>query len=474
MYRILLTMLLLAGLAAPLPAQQPPAQPPRPDLAGLAEEAIEWLAGLIRIDTTNPPGNEMEAARFLAAILEREGIEHEVVEISPGRGFVVARLRAGAFPDPARALLLLGHTDVVGVERERWSVDPFGGIIRDGYLWGRGALDDKGMVVANLAVVVALKRSGVPLARDVIYLAVGDEEAGGRNGIDQVITHHWEKIAAGYALNEGGRVVRRDGRVLYVGVQTSEKIPVNVELVARGTSGHGSVPHDDNAVVRLAAAVAKIGKWESPPQLLSTTRRYFERMERVEEPEAARSMRALFNPGRFDLAARRLSQLDPAWGAMLRNTVAPTILRGGFRNNVIPSEARATLNIRMLPGESVQDLISELEKLVDDPAVRFEVGQPTRPPAPPSSLESELYRAIERAGSQFFAGAEVLPMLSTGATDSAQLRARNVQAYGVTPFPLAEEDIRRMHADDERIPLESFRTGVEFLYRLVSEFARAR
>lgn len=473
MARILLVVLVFVSLATTLAVQHPPAAPPRVDLAGLAEEATEWLAGLLRIDTTNPPGNELAAARYLAGILEREGIEHEVIESHPGRGFVVARLRAGAFPDPARALLLVGHLDVVGVEREKWTADPFGGEIRDGYLWGRGALDDKGMVVANLAALVALKRSGAPLGRDVIYLAVGDEEAGGRDGIEYVITRHWDKIAAGFAINEGGRVVRRDGRVLYVGVQTSEKIPVNVEVIARGRSGHGSVPHRDNPVVHLAAAIAKIGAWEAPPQLLSVTRRYFEGLERVEEPDTARSMRALLQPGRFELAARRLSEANPVWGAMLRTTVAPTILRGGFRNNVIPSEARAVLNIRMLPGESLPTVLDQLRQLVDDPAIEFQAGQPTRPPGPPSSLDSELYQTIERVSGAFFEGVAVLPMLSTGATDSAQLRARSVQAYGVLPFPLREEDVRRMHAEDERIPLDSFRTGVEFLYRLVREFVRS-
>lgn len=473
MARILLVALVFVTLAAPLAAQHPPAAPPRMDLAGLAEEATEWLAGLLRIDTSNPPGNELAAARYLAGILEREGIEHEVIESHPGRGFVVARLRAGAFPDPARALLLVGHLDVVGVEREKWTADPFGGEIRDGYLWGRGALDDKGMVVANLAVLVALKRSGTPLGRDLIYLAVGDEEAGGRNGIEYVITRHWDKIAAGFAINEGGRVVRRDGRVLYVGVQTSEKIPVNVEVIARGRSGHGSVPHRDNPVVHLAAAIAKIGAWEAPPQLLSVTRRYFEGLERVEEPDTARSMRALLQPGRFELAARRLSDANPVWSAMLRTTVAPTILRGGFRNNVIPSEARATLNIRMLPGESLPSVLDQLRQLVDDPTIEFQANQPTRPPGPPSSLDSELYQTIERVGGAFFEGAAVLPMLSPGATDSAQLRARSVQAYGLLPFPLSEEDVRRMHADNERIPLDAFRTGVEFLYRLAREFVRS-
>jgi acetylornithine deacetylase/succinyl-diaminopimelate desuccinylase-like protein len=446
----------------------------RADLARIAEEATEWLAGLIRIDTTNPPGNELAAARYLAGILEREGIPAEVIESAPGRGVVIARLRATAVADPARALLLLGHIDVVGVDRAKWSVDPFAGIIKDGYLWGRGALDDKGMVIANLAVMVALKRAGAPLSRDVIFLAEGDEEAGGEHGIEFVLRNHWEKVAAGFAINEGGRVVADSGQVLYAGVQASEKVPVIIEVIATGPSGHGSVPRADNPVVRLAVAVGKIGTWQAPAKPNTITRRYFEQLAKIEDEETAKWMRALESPERAAQAARRLSEASEVWNSMLRNSIAPTILRGGFRSNVVPSEARATLNVRLLPGESVEEFVRELEKLVADPQIRFEAGNPTRLPAPPSSLDTELYRTIERVTPQVFPGAIVAPVMSTGATDSAQLRRRNVQAYGLLPFPLAEDDVRRMHADDERIPLEAFRKGIEYLHRIVEDFVRAR
>lgn len=467
---------LICFSAALLAAQQspPPAKvPAAPDLEKLTEEATEWLAGLIRINTTNPPGNELAAARYLAGILEREGIRAEVYESAPGRGIVIARLQAGAIPDPSKALLLLGHTDVVGVEPERWSTDPFGGEIRNGYLWGRGALDDKAMVVANLAVLIALKRAATPLARDVIFLAVGDEEAGGEHGINYAINKHWEKIAAAYAINEGGRVMIKNGHVHYVGVQTSEKVPFHVEVIASGTGGHASVPRKDNAIVRLARALTKIAEYEPPVKLLAVTRRYFEGLAGIEDGDVGRWMRALEEPGRAELAAARISDANPVWNAMMRNTISVTVVHGGFRSNVIPAEARATLNIRMLPGESVHTLVEELRKRVDDPNVRFEVGVPTRQPAPPSSLDSELYATMERVSKDFYPGAEVLPLLSTGATDSAQLRLRNVQAYGLLPFPLAEEDLARMHGDNERIPLDAFRTGIRYLHRVVSEFVRA-
>jgi len=466
---VLLGILFSAGVAGFASAQAS-----APELAKVSDEAVGWLADLIRINTTNPPGNELAAVRYLAGILEREGIPAEVLETAPGRGVVIARLRSSAVPDPSRALLLLGHVDVVGVQREKWSVDPFGGVIRDGYLYGRGAIDDKGMVIANLAVLVVLKRAGVHLDRDVIFLAEGDEEQNGDYGIEVVIRNHWEKIAAGFAINESGRVMVKGGKVQYAGVQASEKIPVDVEVIATGPSGHGSMPRKDNPVVHLAAAVAKIGAYEAPPRPNTITRRYFEQLAKVEDPETAKWMRALETPERMELAARRLSEASPMWSSMLRDSLAPTILRAGIRSNVVPSEARATLNIRLLPGDSIDSLVQELKKLVNDPQIRFEVALASREPAPPSSLESALYQTIERVTPAEFPGAIVVPFMSTSATDSAQLRLRNVQAYGLGPFPLTEEDDRRMHADDERIPLDAFRKGVDFLYRVVEGFVGAK
>ena len=473
--RTFLTMALLLAFAFGFTSASARAQESSlADLAKLSDDATAWLTGLLRIDTTNPPGNELAAARYIADILQKEGITAEVIESAPGRGIVIARLRSGPIADPSKALLLLGHIDVVGVQREKWSVDPFGGVIRNGYLYGRGAIDDKGMTVACLATLIGLKRAGVRLERDVIFLAEGDEEQGGEFGIEFAIKNHWEKIAAAYAINEGGRVNLKDGKVQYVGVQASEKIPVNVNVIATGPSGHGSVPRSDNPVVHLAAAVARIGAFQTPPKPNTITRRYFEQLARVEDPELAKWMRALETPERMESAARRLSESSPMWSSMLRNSIAPTILRAGIRSNVVPSQAQATLNIRLLPGESIDTLVADLKKLVNDPQIRFEVEPASRQPAPPSSLDSDLFQTIERVSPAVFQGAIVLPFMSTGATDSAQLRLRQVQAYGLFPFPLTEEDSNRMHADDERIPLDSFRKGIEYLYRVVEEFARAK
>lgn len=462
--------------ASPQTAAPPvaPQQTPLPDLSRLDQEALVWLADLIRIDTTNPPGNEAKAAQYITVAFQKEGIAAELLEVAPGRSAVVARLRSAAMADPSRALLLLGHLDVVGVDKSKWTVDPFAGVIKNGYLYGRGAIDDKGMVAANMAVFVALKRSGVRLNRDVIFLASTDEEQGGNASIKVMMGKYWEKFACGFAINEGGRVMIKNGKAQYVGIQASEKIPQNVSVIARGSSGHGSVPRKDNAVVHLAAAIGKIGAFETPAKPSTIVRRYFEQLARIEDPETAKWIRALDTPDRAEHAMRILSDMNPTWNSMLRDSIAPTMLQAGIRANVVPSEARANLNIRLLPGDMIAPLVADLKKLVNDPQITFEVQPDGGDPSPPSSLETELYQTIERVGPQEFPGAIVLPYLSTGATDSAQLRLHNVQAYGLLPFPLEEQDERRMHADDERIPLTAFNKGIEFLYRVVTEFALAK
>jgi acetylornithine deacetylase/succinyl-diaminopimelate desuccinylase-like protein len=460
----------LALAAGPARAQQAPVS----DFEKLALEAQQWLAELLRINTVNPPGNEMASARCLAGILEKEGLRPEVLETAPGRGAVVARLQAGSLPDPSRALLLLGHMDVVGVDASKWTQDPFGAAVKDGALWGRGSIDDKGPLVANLAVFIALKRAGVRLDRDVIFLADGDEEQGGEAGIRGLIEQHWDKIAAGFCINEGGRTIGKDGKVLYVGVQASEKVSVNFRLIATGTSGHASIPLKDNAVVHLAAAVAKLGVWETPAQPNSITRRFFEGLAQIEDPELAKWMHALDTPERQDHAVRILSAASPVWNSMLRNSVSPTILQAGVRSNVIPSEARATINVRLLPGELSGQFLEAMNKVVDDPAVRIELEAFTTRPAPPSALDTDFYRSLEKATKTVFPGALTLPMMSTWATDSAELRIRNVTCYGLVPFPLTEAEIGRMHADDERLPVSSIRPGIEYVYRAVEDFVRAK
>lgn len=474
--------LMLFAASLPLAAQVPstamptvqPVQSPAGNTTALAKEAQGWLADLIRIDTTNPPGNEQAIAKYLAGILTKEGITSEFLDLAPGRSALVARLRSAAMPNPSRAVLMVAHMDVVGVDKTKWTVDPFGAVLKDGYMYGRGSIDDKGMLAANLAAFIALKRSNARMNRDVIFLATADEEQGGDASIKMLIAKYWDKFAAGFAINEGGRVVLNNGKVQYVAVQASEKVPVDVVVIARGPSGHGSVPTKDNAVVHLAAAVAKIGAYSAPVHFTTIVRRYFEQIATIEDDELAKWIRSLDTPDRGEHAQRVISETNPLWNSMLRDTVAPTMLSAGVRGNVIPSEARATLNIRLLPGDTIDVMLAELTKLVNDPQIRFEVQPDAGLAAPPSSLESEFYASITKAASQEFPGVPVLPFMSAGATDSAQLRLHNVQAYGVSPFPMTDEDSRRMHADDERIPLASFDKGVDFLARIISEFAASR
>ncbi len=455
----------------------PPAQAPSQaalDLPRLESEAILWLQAFLRINTTNPPGNEIAAAKYLAGILQREGINSEIFESAPGRGFLVARLSATAMPDFSRALLLMGHLDVVGVDKSKWTVDPFGGVIQDNYLYARGALDDKGMTIADLAVLIALKRSNAHLDRDVIFLAEGDEEAGGEFGMKFVVDKHWDKIAAGFAINEGGTVVVKDGKAQYVGIQADEKVSRNIDVIATGSSGHASIPRKDDAVTHVAAAIEKIAAYQTPVQFNSVTRAYFEGLSKIEDDETSKWMRALEGSDRADHAQRWISNANLLWNSMMRDTIAPTMLNAGIRPNVIPPEARGVVNVRLLPGNLLEPLLAKLEQGVNDPEVKLQPEEGGGPPAPSSSVTSDLYKTIVRVAGQQFPGVTVVPYMLTMTTDSAYLRMRNVQAYGLLPFPLTEEDALRMHGNDERIPLDSFRKGVDFLYAIVSDFAISR
>ena len=471
----------LFSFAAPANAQSPTTPPygpgvqapaaANPNLSQIEIEAISWLQGLLRINTTNPPGNELVAAKYLADILQKNGIQSEIFESTPGRGILVARLASSAVSDPSRALLLLGHLDVVGVDKSKWTVDPFGAVLKDGYIYGRGTIDDKSMTIANLAVFIAIKRSGLRLTRDIIFLAEGDEEAGGENGMKFAVEKHWDKIAAGYSLNEGGHVELKDGKVQYVAIAASEKVPVSVDIIATGMSGHASLPRKDNAVVHLSAAIAKIGTYETPVQFNTVTHAYFEGLAKVEDPETAKWVESLNSPDRGEHAARYLSNTNPLWNAMLRDTISPTMLQAGIRVNVIPPEARGAMNIRLLPGNQLEPLLGKLRTLVNDPEIRLEVEPGEVETAPSSSLDSELFGSITRMTGQVFPGATAFPMMDTFATDSARLRLRNVQAYGLFPFPLTAEDEWRMHGEDERIPVTSFQKGIDFLFAIVNDFS---
>src|SRR6476660_2193737 len=329
------------------------------DTSALAREATTWLADLIKINTTNPPGNEEVAAKYIAGILQKEGITAELLPLTPGRSALVARLNASSFADPSKALLLVAHMDVVGVERAKWTGDPFSAVPKDGYIYGRGAIDDKGMLAANLAAFIALKRANARLNRDVIFLATASEEGHGDASISTVVAKYWDKIAAKYAINEGGNVYVKNGKVQYVAVQASEKVAINVTVTVKGTSGHASIPLKDNPVTHLAAAVEKIGNYAAPVHLTTIVRRYFEGIAPLQDDEISKWIRSIDTPDRGEHAGRVLADANPMWNAMMRDTISPTMLTAGVRANVIPSEATATLNIRLLPGNTITALLAD-------------------------------------------------------------------------------------------------------------------
>jgi acetylornithine deacetylase/succinyl-diaminopimelate desuccinylase-like protein len=479
-FSILCTAAMLGCSVLPLHAQitqGPPAMgiPASSTLVGdtsaLAHEAEGWLVELLKINTTNPPGNEQAAARYIAGVLTKEGITPELLDVAPGRSAVVARLRSSVVADPSRALLLVAHMDVVGVDRNKWTVDPFGGVIKDGYLYGRGAIDDKSMVAANLAAFIALKRASAHLNRDVIFLATTDEEQFGEASLKILIAKYWDKLAAGFAINEGGKVVLKNGKVQYVGLQVAEKVATNITVTATGKGGHAAVPTKQDPVVHLAAAVAKIGDYTAPAHLTSIVRRYFEGLSAIEDDETAKWLRVIDATDRGEHAQRMLSEMNPMWNSMMRDTIAPTMLQAGVRANVIPSEAKAVLNVRLLPGDTITTVLNDLNKVVNDPTVKLEVLPDGGLAAPNSSMESDFFALLTRVCAKEFGGAPVLPFLSPGATDSAQLRLHNVQAYGLRPFPMTAEDDARVHGDDERLALTSFEKGVDLETRIVAEFS---
>lgn len=446
-----------------------------PDWEQVRAETVAHLQQLIRIVTVNPPGNEIVLARKLATMLEAEGIETTLMEPSPGRAALVARLRGNGAEGP---VLMMAHMDVVGVEREKWSVDPFDGVVADGYLYGRGAIDDKGMLAANLETILLLKRhvvdAGIALARDVIFLATSDEETGGDWGLGWIVAHHPELIRADFALNEGGRARIVGNGGLYLAIQTSEKVSHVVRVTATGPDGHAAVPLAGNAVLRLGRALAAIGEHSEPIRLTPTTRRFFGELAAiwpVEDERKAMADVASSSEARIRRGARRIAKI-PVLDALLRNGISATMLQGGIRTNVIPTEVSATLNVRTLPGESVDDVVARLQAAIADDRVSVELVERGLD-APASDPASPLFIAIAESARALREDIVVVPYLSTGATDSARLRRMGVPCYGILPFPMVTEDEGRMHGHDERIPLESLQFGTRLIHDAVRRVAVA-
>jgi acetylornithine deacetylase/succinyl-diaminopimelate desuccinylase-like protein len=439
------------------------------DWEGALWETIAHLQTLIRLDTVNPPGKEMGLARYLDDVLRGAGIATTLLEPAPGRAALVGRIAGSG---GARPLLLLAHMDVVGVERDKWTTNPFGGELLDGCVYGRGAIDDKGMLAVNLQTMLLVQehlvRAGTSLSRDLVFVATSDEEAGGVFGIDWLIANRGDLLDAEFALNEGGRIRAVDDRPLYAAVQCAEKVSHVVRMVARGPSGHASVPIPDNAVVRLGRAIAAVARHAEPVVLNDISRRFFAGLGTFWPDAALRAAMAGLASGeerRVASGARVLASV-PHFDAVLRNGVSPTIVTGGVRANVIPAEATATLNVRTLPGESLDALVGRLARAVADDQVTFDVHRGGHD-APASPVDSPMFRAIADSVVALAPAVPVVPYLSTGATDSAPLRRLGVRAYGLLPFPLSQDDEDRMHGHDERVPVWSLSFGVRLSWEIV-------
>lgn len=440
-----------------------------PDWRDLGREANGLLSQYLRINTTNPPGNEIAAARFLAAVLERESIAVQVFEPAPGKANLVARLPGDG---SRRPIVLLSHMDVVEASPDFWSVDPFGGIVRDGHIYGRGALDMKGQGIAQLMALIALKRGGVPLARDVIFLATSDEEVGGGAGARWIAQERPDLVrGAEFLINEGGTLrANAAGRVEYMGVGVTEKSPFWLAVTARGRAGHGSQPTGDNAVERLVGALARIRGWETPLVVTPTVERFFRDISARETDPARRAWLADVRTAVTDPAARRFLAADPAFNALLRTTVSVTVLQGSGKTNVIPPVARAELDVRLLPGQDPQRFLAELRGLVADTMVRIEpLGVSW--PATESSADNALFQAVTEVAQRTWPGVLVTSSMLTGFTDSHYFRRLGIAAYGVAPFPVTDLDGRGVHGNDERVPVTAMEQGARFLYEVLLRVA---
>lgn len=433
---------------------------PRVDWDAAFEEALGILQEYLRIDTSNPPGRERLACDFLGGILESEGVEYELFDPGDDRASLRAVLKGDGSRPP---LMLLNHTDVVPVEREFWDEEPFAGIIRNGEIWGRGTLDMKGLGVAELLTFLLLKRAGATLSRDIVFLAVADEEAGGLLGIEWLAEHHPEALEAEFVINEGG-----GGSTELFGVKrpvftvtTAEKGPLWLRVVAEGRAGHGSVPHNDNPLDRLVRALGKLQEWERKPELSPVLEEYFERLERAGVYSGGTSLKQLAQTAASDGRVR----------ALLTNTISATTATAGMKHNVIPGRAEATIDCRLLPGVDPDSFEEEVARVIDDPKVRLE--RVFAGASDTSSHDTELFATIESVVRELVEDAVVTPGVTAGFTDSRVFRNQGVVAYGFSGGLTSPSLARTVHGHNERMTLDSFRLSCQMIYEVTRRMCEA-
>jgi acetylornithine deacetylase/succinyl-diaminopimelate desuccinylase-like protein len=442
----------------------------------IEQETTDLLSQLIRIDTTNPPGNETKAANYLAAVLSQEGINSEIHEPLPKRGSLITRLK-GTGEKPR--LLLLSHLDVVAANPLEWSVDPFSGTIKDGYVWGRGALDMKGMTAIETITLKLLKRNNIKLKGDVILAATADEEAGGLNGADFLLKKHPEKIFAEYVINEGGgsSIPMRNKNVYTI--NTAEKGLMWFKIKAKGTPGHGSMPDAaDNAILKISKVIQILTNYQTPPEFTPTVKQFLTIIAKQDESIQNLIWELIENPECHEQLLSEISKINPALAdeikPRIKMTITPTIIRGGYKENVIPSECEAVFDCRILPGQSttqVQKQIRELLKGEELKTLIFENIQVQEPSE--STTDTPLYETIKTILGEFEPNCGVAPVLMTGGTDSRFFRRVGSIGYGFHPLRTetryGEKTTRREHGIDERISIENLIFGASVLYETVKK-----
>jgi acetylornithine deacetylase/succinyl-diaminopimelate desuccinylase-like protein len=449
-------------------------------------ETAALLTEIIKVDTSNPPGNEAKLAALLKTKFEPLGFEIDIYPTpQAGKAHFIARLRGDGSKKP---ILIAAHADVVGVEREKWSVDPFAGVIKDGYVMGRGAIDFKGGLAVFAQAAMMLAKNKVPLARDVIFLSEADEE-GGQYNTSWLAQSHWDKMDCEFSLNEGGWIIKNpDGTIRYVSISTADKSGISLLVTAKGTSTHSSMPRPDNAIFTLSKAMAKIADYDTQPKLIDSTKEFFTTLEKTSNPPMSTYFHNLVNsddPALVKKAAAEISK-DPLLHAIMRNTIAPVFLNAGFRGNVIPGSADATLNFRTIPGTNTEELISEMKAVINDPNVDVTQalgrGMPggnatyaamlkTMRDIKPSTKDSELFRALVKQSNAVFPGVPVTTYLFQAGTDAMAWRSRGIPVYGIYPYPISAEDLTRMHGNDERVSIDSLQQGTDLIYKTLVQVA---
>ena len=431
--------------------------------------AVDWMQQYLRVDTTNPPGNEMRGAQFFKKILDAEGIENQVFEYAPGRADLWAVLPHSA-AQAKRPIILLNHMDVVTSDAAHWTVPPFSGEVVNGSMYGRGAQDMKEEGLAQLVVMVMLKREKVTLDRDVIFLAVSDEEAAG-TGTDWFIANQRGLLRdAEFLINEGGENLLQNGKVRYVGVDVGEKTPLWLHITAHGRPGHGSRPIPESAPNRLIRALNRLIRYQPPLRVLPVVDEFFKTMAPYEPPERAR-MFADIRKAIQDKNVQQQVTADESINFLLRDTITVTMLGGSQQTNVIPPDAWANVDVRLLPGADPKEFLESIRRAVNDPNVTVEPESAEFRVANSSPTDTALYRAIREVTRAYFGSVPVAPRITSGYTENQRYRPLGIHAYGYSPYTATEEEGSTEHGNDERVRVEELQRAPKILYDVVTRVA---